>query len=390
MKITKITTYILKVNLGKTKFYSSQCEFPERNSLLVEIETDIGITGWGEGGQYGPPEPVATCIDYVLGPSIIGKDPMEYQKIWETSYAKTRDYGQKGSYIEAMSAVDIALWDILGKVLHQPIYKLLGGAFRKKISAYATGCYYRDDNFYNVDKYVKMAGDEARNYADSGFTMLKAKIGLLDIHDDLRRVQAIKDNFISDGSILLDCNHAYNFHTAKLMCKELERLDIRWIEEPVVPEDYENYAKLRTMTSIPVAAGECEYTRYGFRELLARGCADIIQPDVCVTGGITEFLHINAIAKAFNTPVIPHVWGSAVALAAALHVTATLPPTPHTANPVSLQNQPVIEYDRNHNPLRDDLIKNPIKYEDGFIYVPEEEGLGIEIDRDIITKYEVK
>jgi len=136
MKIINITTYILRVPLGEERFYSSQCAFPERNSFLVRIDTDEGITGWGEGGQYGPPEPVASCIEQVFCSMLIGRDPMEKGRIWEELYSATRDFGQKGTYIEAMSAIDIALWDIAGKALGKPVNQLLGGAYWDRIPSY--------------------------------------------------------------------------------------------------------------------------------------------------------------------------------------------------------------------------------------------------------------
>ena len=143
MKITKIETFTLRIPLGKERFFSSQCAFPERNSLLVRIQTDSGIDGWGEGGQYGPPQPVASCINDILAPMLIGREPLQPIALWEEMYAATRDFGQKGAYIEAISAIDIALWDIFGKAVNKPISTLLGGAVRKSVPAYATGCYYR-------------------------------------------------------------------------------------------------------------------------------------------------------------------------------------------------------------------------------------------------------
>lgn len=152
MKIKKIETYILRVPLGKMRFFSSQCAFPERNSLLVRIETEDGIYGWGEGGQYGPPEPVKACIEHVLAPMLMGRDPLDKAVLWHEMYNHTRDFGQKGSYIEAISAIDIALWDICGKALNVPVSKLMGGTQRKTVEMYATGCYYRGEHYLDLDK----------------------------------------------------------------------------------------------------------------------------------------------------------------------------------------------------------------------------------------------
>ncbi len=138
---------------------------------------------------------------------------------------------------------------------------------------------------------------------------------------------------------------------------------------------------------VPVAGGECEYTRYGFRDLFRHGCVDIAQPDLCVCGGFSEWLHIISLADSYGIPVFPHVWGSGIALAAALHALSALPTAPHTANPIPLQNEPVVEYDRNRNPLRDDLLKTPIRFESGRLFVPEGPGLGIEVDEDLLTEF---
>ena len=144
----------------------------------------------------------------------------------------------------------------------------------------------------------------------------------------------------------VDANHAYNAAIAIRVARHLELYSIGWFEEPVVPEDLPGYVHVRNNVSIPIAAGECEHTRYGFRELVSNGCADIAQPDLCVAGGFSEFVKIMVLASTYGIRVIPHVWGSGVALAAALQALAVIPPSPHSANPVALQNEPVVEYDR--------------------------------------------
>jgi len=388
MKISRIETYILRVPLGKERFYSSQTAFPERNSLLVRIETDTGIVGLGEGGQYGPPEPPEACIHHVLAPLLLGQDPMQRAVLWERLYGLTRDFGQKGPYIDALSGVDIALWDIVGKVTGLSISKLLGGRFREKVRAYATGHYYRGEDVYDYKKNLPALVEEAKGYVKEGFTILKVKIGLLPLEEDLARMRAIRDAVGPGIKILVDANHAYNVGTARRLCREMEDMGgVLWFEEPIPPEDYEGYRLLRSETSIPIAAGECEFTRYGFRELFTRGCVDIAQPDLCASGGISEFRIIQGMASAFHIPVIPHVWGSAVALAASLQVIATLPPFPYTALPVPLENEPVIEYDRNPNPLRDLLAGKSFSLHEGMLSIPDKPGIGIELERQVLEEY---
>jgi len=387
MRIENIQTFILRVPLGSERFFSSQCVFPERNSMLVRIETDSGLVGWGEGGQYGPPEPVASCIDRVIGPQILGRDPRQPRRIWEEVYAASRDFGRKGPYIEALSAIDIALWDIMGQSVHMPIHRLLGGAFRDSVHAYATGAYYREDDYDDQRASLDALAKEVGSYVSQGFKALKIKIGLLTLEADLERVSVIRKAIGSHTALIVDSNHAYNTSTAIRMGRELERYDVKVFEEPVPPEDRDGYRRVRDALDIAIAGGEAEYTRYGFRDLIAGGCVDIAQPDLCVAGGFSEWINIQALGSSFGVWVIPHVWGSGVALAAALHVLAATPPFPHTAKPIPLQNEPVIEFDRNRNPLRDDLLAEPFLLVDGRLKVPQSPGLGIDIVDDIVQTY---
>ena len=386
MRITRITSHILRVPLGDKLFYSSQAAFPERNSFLVRIETDEGAVGWGEGGQYGPAEPVAACIDHVLGPRLLGRDPTEPVRIAEELYAFSRDFGQKGTYVEAISALDIALWDLAGKAAGLPVWKLMGGAFRDRVAAYATGCYY-PEAFHDLPAQIERLTAEASSYAGSGFGALKVKIGLLRPRDDLARLAAIREAVGPDIDLLVDANHAYNAATAVRMARAMEDLEIRWFEEPVPPEDHDGYRAVRAKTTIPIAGGEAEFTRYGFRDLVAGGCVDVVQPDLAVCGGFSEFGKILALATSHNLATIPHVWGSGIAVAAALQAIAVVPPFPFTANPLPLVNEPMIEFDRTPNPLRDDLLTERFALEDGALRVPSGPGLGVSVREDVLAEY---
>lgn len=386
MKITSITSHRLRVPLGDKTFYSSQAAFPERNSYLVRVETDTGLVGWGEGGQYGPAEPVAACVDAVLAPRLIGRDPTEPVRIWEELYAFSRDFGQRGTYIEAISAIDIALWDIAGKAACLPVWKLLGGRFRDRITAYATGCYY-PETFTDMPTLLSALEAEASSYADSGFELLKIKIGLLPLAQDIERIKVIRNAVGPSIGLLVDANHAYNAASAVRMGRLMEPFDIRFFEEPVPPEDRDGYRKVRAESPIPVAGGECEFTRYGFRDFISGGCVDVVQPDLAVCGGFTAFTQILAFANAYNVATVPHVWGSGVAVATALHAIAAIPSFPHTANPIPLLNQPIIEFDRKHNPLRDDLLEEKFVLENGCLAIPDKPGLGVTVRDDIVAKY---
>ena len=245
MKVKSVSSHILRAPLGAQKFYSSQAAFPERNSYLVRVETDSGLVGWGEGGQYGPPEPVAACVDAVFAPQLIGEDPTEPVRLWEEHYAFSRDFGQKGAYIEAISAIDIALWDIAGQAAGLPVWKMLGGRFRDSVTAYATGCYY-PDNFHDMPVVLRALEKEASGYADAGFQFLKIKVGLLSLRDDIERLRLIRAAVGPRIGLLVDANHAYNAASAVRMGRLMEPHQIEFFEEPVTPEDHEGYRKSAT------------------------------------------------------------------------------------------------------------------------------------------------
>ncbi|MEL6478691.1 MAG: mandelate racemase/muconate lactonizing enzyme family protein [Pseudomonadota bacterium] len=386
MKIIRITPHLLRAPTGDRAFYSSQAYFAERNSCLVEIETDQGLTGWGEGGQWGPGAPVASVLREVLAPRLIGCDPTEPVRLWEESYAFTRDFGQAGTYIEALSAIDIACWDLAGQAVGLPVWKLLGGRFRAAVTAYATGCYYPADYADTASMMTKLRA-EVEGYAAAGFRFIKVKIGLLPLAQDVARIDMIREVLGPEVSIMVDANHAYTAGVALQMARMMAPYDIRFFEEPVVPEDRAGYARLRAASPIPIAGGECSFTRYGFRDLIAGGCVDIAQPDLAACGGFTAIREIVTLAQCHGAFVIPHVWGSGVAVAAALQAIATLPPLPATASPVALQNEPVIEFDRTHNPLRDDLVTPGFRLTDGRLPVPERPGLGIVVDRERLEAF---
>ena len=385
-KIRSIETFTLRVPLGSQTFFSSQAAFPERNSLLVRITTEEGVVGWGEGGQYGPPEPVASCIRDVLSPLLVGRSFDHPARVWEKLYTFSRDFGQKGTYVEALSAIDIALWDILGKVLGQPISILLGGRHRETVRAYATGCYY-GENYQDQPALLQALAAEAETYANAGFDTLKMKIGLLPIARDAERISVVRKAIGDQIGLLVDANHAYNSSGAIRMGRVLERHDIGWFEEPVVPEDRDGYRRLRRTLDVPIAGGEAEFTRFGFLELFRNECLDIAQPDLCVCGGLSEWSRIQTLAMSFGILTVPHVWGSGIAVAAALQAIATIPPTPFTVNPVALLNEPVMEFDRKPNPLRDELLEENFVLENGAVRVPAGPGLGVTIDEAVLRRY---
>jgi len=379
MKITGIKTYVLQAMLDDKGFGWSQRVTDKRQTAISIITTDEGIDGYGEAFYFGgPAKIVAGMIDDALGPLIIGKNPLDTSVIWDILYNWTRDQGMKGITIAAISAVDIALWDIKGKALDLPVYQLLGGAYRNRARAYATGLYEPQGVPSRIDALV----DEAIGYKKDGFSGMKLKIGY-GIETDIAYIKDIREAIGADLSLMVDANHAYNASEAIQLARKMESFDIHWFEEPVPPEDIDGYLEIKRNSNILIAGGECEYTRYGFRELINRRAMDILQPDLCATGGFTEMMKIVAMASAANLPVIPHVWGTNVGLAASLQFFAALPHFPERRFPA----EPFFEYDRSNNPLRDDVTEEKFKLEGGYLAIPDRPGLGINLDMDFIEKH---
>jgi D-galactarolactone cycloisomerase len=379
MKITDIAIHVLKCPLAEP-FAFSQGWVRQRSATLVQVKTDAGITGWGEAFAQGlePPEIAATVIDKALRQLVTGADPRETEVLWNRMYHMTRDYGRKGSVVADISAIDIALWDIAGQFYNAPIHKLLGGAFRTRVQPYATG-------FYRIKGQGEgqRLAEEALRHHDAGFSLMKVKLGY-GVDDDIACMRdigrAIQGRPIT---LMVDTNHAYGRAEALRLGRALEEYALRWYEEPVAPEDIAGYAEMRNKLTMPIAGGENEHTLFGFRELLAAGAVDIAQPDIGSCGGITAAKHIMALAQAHGVQVNPHVWGSAIAQAASLHVIAAVPVAHHSLYP----QEPVLEYDRSSHPFRQHLIKEPITLTDGFVTIPDKPGLGIEVDRVTIEKY---
>lgn len=389
MKIDRIETFILKAPLGKERFYYSQLPVGERTSLIVKITTDDGLVGWGEAGVSMPVEHVASFIHDVAAARVLGRDALATETLWNELYCATRDYGRKGTPIDGLSGIDVALWDIRGKEAGKPVHALMGGAYRETVRSYATGLYYRGEDVRDIEASVAQVRRECEGFLEAGFTAIKGKVGLLSVKEDARRMEAARETVGDDFLLMTDANHAYNRHSAVQMGHALEALDYYWFEEPLVPEDIHGCAELRKRLSIPIAGGECEYTRYGMLDLLRTDAVDILQPDISACGGLSEGQKIIALATAFHTPVRLHVWGSGVSIAAALQMTAMIPPTPHTAFPTTPENDAMFEYDRNPNPLRDELVAGDFELEGESLRIPQGPGLGVEINEAALDHFAV-
>src|SRR6266481_4249452 len=359
MKIERVRTYHLRAELTPAEAFAySQAHVGIRTAMLVEIVADDGRSGWGEA--YGPPAPSTTVI-------------------WEELYAAMRDYGRSGFPVAALSAVDIALWDLKGIALGQPVAKLLGGAFRTQLAVYATGLYRHD-----VPDHPAALAAEARGYVADGFGAMKLKVGF-GVEEDARNARAVREAIGPERRLAVDANHAYDAMTAIRLGRLIEPLGIAWFEEPVPPEDLEGYLQVKRALRMPISGGEAEYSRFGFRDLVARRCVDILQPDICACGGFTEAARIAALANTWGVTVYPHVWGSAVGLHASMQWAASLPPNPFALIPGELW----FELDRTANPFREGLAAEPLKRAGAIIEVPQRPGLGIEVDRAMLNRYAV-
>jgi D-galactarolactone cycloisomerase len=374
MKITHVRTHVLEAALSQPFAYS-RAWYDTRTAMIVEIETDEGLVGWGE--CYGPALMTAAVVKNVAA-WLVGQDPLRTDFLWQTIYARLRDHGQKGVVIQGLSGIDIALWDIKGKHFGAPIYQLMGGPLRTEVQAYATGLYRRKSG-----DPVRYLADEAAGYAADGFQAVKLKVGF-GVDEDAAVTRAVRDAIGPAVALMVDANHAYDAVAAIRLGRKIETHDIGWFEEPVPPEDIAGHLAVKAALSIPIAGGECEFTRFGFRDLLVSRAVDIVQPDTCAAGGLSECKKIADMAAAFGIRYNPHVWGTGIAIAASLQLLAVLPPhTPPSLAPL----EPMLEFDRTEHPIRQAVLTQPIEHERGIVRVPNGPGLGIEINRDALVRF---
>ena len=359
-----------------------------RGALLVEVETDGGITGIGEAGVGGGS--TKHVIEQQLRPMLVGEDPLLIEGLWQKMFARTRQFGRRGIVMNAISGVDVALWDIAGKVARMPLYRLLG-ACCDRVEAYASG------GFYQEGKSADDLAGEAEGYRARGFRGMKMKIGRnpstqthlrhlaanarmceVEPEADIERVAAVRGALGPQAKLMVDVNCAWSPSFAIEMGRALEPYKLYWIEEPVATDDIDGSARVADALATPIAGYETEIGLYGFRELITRGAVDIVQPDIAWTGGFSEGRRIAALAQAHHLMVAPHAFGGAVLLAASLHFAAAIP------------NALMLEFDQNPNGLRDELLKEPIRADaDGMIRLPERPGLGVELDPSAVDRYRV-
>ena len=301
MKITDVTTtQLLKPDATAVHDATTLPSGPGaagHGQLFVHIATDEGTEGLGIG--QGSPG-VRQVVESELKTLLIDQDPFDIERLWNSMFWAVRRYGRKGVAFCALSAVDIGLWDLKAKALGLPLYKLLG-PYAGSVPVYGSG------GWTNLTEEELVA--EAAGYVEQGIPRVKIKVGKdfgRSEREDVERVAAVRKAVGDDVALYIDANNGYYPKQAIYMAKEFERYQVGWFEEPVLADDIDGLAEIRQAISIPVASGEHEYTKYGFKELISRGGADIVQPDVSRVGGVTEWMKVAHTAHAFNLPVAPH------------------------------------------------------------------------------------
>ena len=334
-------------------------------SLFCEIQTDEGVTGLA-----GPTSAEqAFVIQHQLVPLLIGHDPLATERIWDRLY-RVMVHGRKGASMMALSVVDCALWDLKGKWAGVPVYRLLGGPVRDEIPAYASTLGFSLE--------PELVSQRAKAFADEGYRAMKwffregPTDGRAGMAKNLEMVRTVREAVGPDVDIMLDCWMSWDVPYTIEMARLLAPYRPRWLEEPVLPDKIPQCAEIRRNVSIPISGGEHEYTRWGIKALLDAGAVDVLQPDICWAGGITEMLKICALASAYDIPVIPHGHS-----------------TPASANLIAAQPEPLcplLEYLIKWNTIHQFFLKHPIEPVNGKVALPTEPGLGMTLDDDKIQE----
>ncbi len=386
MRITSVRASWLKAPIPADRAHTS--DFGKNdffNMCLVEVETDAGLVGLGEAktavGNLGNYATLVTLIREEFAPVLVGRDPRDITAIWELLYNGSRAHlavregrtfptiGRRGITLSAISGVDIALWDLLGQALGQPVWRLLGGRYRDRVSAYASGGWAP----------VGGIGKQLAQYVERGHRAVKMRVGLQDrsVDDSVARVREVRQTLGPEIGIMVDAHGTWSVREAQRFARKAEDLDLAWFEEPVSPDNIQGQAEVRSSTDIPIAAGESEQTRFGFRDLIAARAVDICQPDPAISGGLTEVQRISALAAAHGLTVAPHLWGSAILFAAGLHLAVATPAVT------------ILEFSRGENPLLTDLVEESFDLKDGSVAAPERPGLGVTLRREVVRRLTV-
>ncbi len=373
-KITNISVIGLEHRLGANRAYGmSRGLVSARNTNLVFVETDGGITGLGEA--FGPCSMVSTALE-ILKPYFIGRNLYDHSQVPSYFYAQRYHLGIQNTLTSCLSGIDIAAHDAIGKLAKVPVYQLLGGLNERRVPAYASNGYFAT---HPKDQLV----DQLKATRDKGFPGVKIKIGR-NPADDEERVALARDALGPKIELMVDVNGNYTADIALQSMMRIQDYNVQFYEEPLTPTDFSGYATLHSRSPIPIATGEALYTPHEFKRLMDINGADVWQPDLTLCGGLSAAREISTLARLSHVRLSPHVWGGAVGLSAALHFLSAQVAWPHTDNVPYPQ---LLEYDQGENALRDKLLMTPIPCVDGHLIVPEGPGLGIELNWDAVEKY---
>ena len=365
MEIDSVESFAVRIPLDAPVSFATKT-VEARTHAITRIRTVSGIEGIGYSMGYEGVSLITDTVTDILSPMLVGADPRDTERLWRTMFDGTVQIGRKGAVLRAISTVDMALWDIVAKAADQPLHKLLG-AYADAVPAYASGGYYREE------KGTAGLRAEMDRYVEAGHDAVKMKVGRLDRAEEVERVRAVRETIGPDRDLLMDANGAWSSAPAAVdACRAFAEFDPYFIEEPVMPDSVELMATVNDAIRYPVAAGELEFSRYGFVQLLEAGAVDIIQPDVTVVGGVTEWLKVANLAACYDVPVAPHYnWNIHAPLVAAI------------------ENGHWIEYfyrDTDIVPF-DDIVRSPVTPENGRIQVPDRPGHGVELDDDRLEAY---
>ncbi|WP_102958107.1 mandelate racemase/muconate lactonizing enzyme family protein [Mangrovicella endophytica] len=376
MRISAVDFVALSVPLGSGKAYGmSKSLSTGRQSTLVRVTLDNGVVGYGEA--WGIPA-VNKAFAPLLSGYLVGADVFAVEHVFERILARHYHFGLQGGLMWAISGLDIAAKDAMGKVAGVSVADLIGGRRTSQVPTYMSGGYMTETPEADYRPQIEAM-------AEAGYRTVKIKVGLNPASDEAR-VSLARELLGADAEILVDINANYTLDLALETLRRLEPYRIGWLEEPLAPQDVEGYAALRKRASVPIAAGEALYTVFDFKRLVDAGGVDILQPDLSLCGGFWQGRKIAAFAHAAHLRVSPHVWGGAVGLAAGLQFIASLGVQPHADN---IPKPVLLEYDLGANPLRTELLKTPIEVKDGFATVPDGPGLGIEINEEAVARYAI-
>lgn len=338
-----------------------------RLSSLVEIDTDAGLSG--NGSVYSHPALVKLIVEEHLQPMLLGKDPLDVEQLWNRCYQITRWYGRKGVALSALGGIDIALWDIRGKVAAKPICELLNSTCRHSVPAYASALLWKDD--------PRQLAHEARRHLSAGFRRMKMRLGR-NYQYDCAALDAVRSAIGPENDLIVEGNGRYSLDQARRIAEKCRQNNVYWFEEPFPPDSIDDYVSFRPGLNLPLAAGENEFGVAGFRELLERGTVDILQPDASRCGGITEAYRVGLLVARHGLNLATHSWSDAIALAANIHVIA------------ALSNGLTVEIDQTGNELVNQLLVEPLRIREGEVSVPRKPGLGVEIDPDALARFTLR